>query len=180
LRLWATARDEVEAWAEGAALGWVIRQLVRADLPRLVGWDYSAPYEMYSVSEDGFAQVLDPALLYFTVSDDKGAIVGYCCFGQDAQVPGGRYVGDVPSVVDIGFGLAPALTGSGLGAPFLRAVMSFAAETFDVRRFRATIAEFNQRSLRTFVKRGFEITHRFERQEDGLPFVQVERIARPG
>jgi ribosomal-protein-alanine N-acetyltransferase len=155
----------------------VIRKIDRADLPRLGAWRYPEPYAMYTVSADGFAGFLDPDLRYHLALDGEGVIVGYCCFGRDARVPGGRYPGDLPAVVDIGLGLEPALTGAGLGAVFLSAILSFAADTFAVVRFRATVAQFNQRSIRTFTKRGFEVTHRFERPPDGLPFVQVERLA---
>ncbi len=140
-------------------------------------WRYPAPYDIYNLEADPLDGLLAPDLYFHGVWDEGGAFVGYCCFGAEARVTGGDYPDDLPSVVDVGFGLRPGLTGQGLGHRFLGAILRTAEETFSPRHYRATILEFNARSQRTFARHGFEQTGRFTRPRDGRVFVQVTRPA---
>jgi hypothetical protein len=58
---------------------------------------------------------------YYAVFDEREGIVGYFCLGEEARVPSGYrqgvYVGSA-SVMDIGIGMRPDLTGKGLGGQF--------------------------------------------------------------
>ena len=62
------------------------------------------------------AALLRPDYHYHAAHDETGRLVGFCCFGEDAQVPGGDY--SLPAL-DIGLGLHPDLTGRGLSHSFL-------------------------------------------------------------
>ena len=57
-----------------------------------------------------------------------GDLVGYCCYGLDAQVPGGEYLINMPAVLDIGVGMKPNLTGAGRGHDFVSAILEYANE----------------------------------------------------
>ena len=50
-----------------------------------------------------------------------------------------------------------------------------ADEEFNLGRFRVSIAEFNKRSQKVFLKSGFVQTHSFVRDSDGMKFVQFEK-----
>jgi RimJ/RimL family protein N-acetyltransferase len=129
----------------------------------IVAWRYPGQYAIYNVDEsDAETDVqilLDPQLAYFAVLDPGGDLVGFCCFGPDAQVPGGNYANQ--EALDVGLGLRPDLAGQGRGLGFLEALMAFAQTRFGATRFRATIAGFNQRSRRVFEKAGYVETQRF-------------------
>ena len=112
---------------------------------------------------------------YHIVLDQANKLVGYCCFGPDAQVTGGLYHKALPTVVDIGLGLHPKLIGRGWGKIFLRAILTHAREIFEPETFRATIMAFNLRSLRAFEHHNFQQTHEFMRSRDHRRFIQVER-----
>jgi RimJ/RimL family protein N-acetyltransferase len=110
--------------------------------------------------------------------DDCQDIVGYCCFGVDAQVPGGDYDKGEPDILDVGVGLRPDLTGKGHGFNFVSAILEFAEEMYQPEIFRITVAAFNQRSVKTFQKLGFKETGNFTRDMISLDFIQLERSAR--
>jgi GNAT superfamily N-acetyltransferase len=142
----------------------------------IVTWRYEAPYEVYSLNIGDADEVvrcfLDPANAYHTIVDSGGRLVAYCCFGPDAQVPGGDY--DYPAL-DVGLGVRPDLTGQGLGHAFIRAVLSFAWQEFAPSAFRVTVAEFNKRAQRVWTAAGFQPMQRFERTPDGAPFLVLTK-----
>jgi ribosomal-protein-alanine N-acetyltransferase len=154
------------------------------------GWRYEPPYDIYDLAEEPLLGLLraflDPQNAYHAIFDEKGELVAYCCFGPDAQVPGGDYG---PPAVDVGLGVHPDLTGQGQGLGYVQAVLNFARRTSamgsvagalrDVSPagegepplFRVTVAAFNRRARRVWEKAGFRIVECFERTGDALPFV---------
>lgn len=121
-------------------------------------WIYPSPYDVYNVPplyrDDAIAELLKPANAYYAISDDSsGELIGFCCFGISAQVPGGDYAAPA---LDVGVGLRPDLTGRRFGPDFIAAILDFANALVNAAVFRATIAAFNERSQRAFGKLGFE------------------------
>lgn len=140
-------------------------------------WHYAPPYQVYDLSPDDLAPLLDPYFRYHQVLDRSGNLVGYCCYGEDARVPGGDYSRGEPEVLDVGVGLHPELVGKGLGPGFVQAILAHGSSILEPDTFRVTVADFNQRSLKTFRKLGFRDTNRLERDSDGMPFTQLEKSA---
>lgn len=148
----------------------------------MLDWHYAAPYAMYNLVtgadgiEAGIAFFVDPQNHYYSIKNDRGELLGYCCFGADATVPGGDYSLEA---LDVGLGMRPDLTGQGRGHEVIAAILAFGRKRFPPARFRATIAAFNRRSQRAFGKIGFVQTSRFNRESDGLEFVIFMREAGP-
>ena len=138
-------------------------------------WRYDPPYDLYDLALENLQGLLDPDFRYHQVVDPSGQLVGYCCFGLDAQVPGGDYRLIEPEVLDIGVGLNPKNTGRGQGVVFVKSVLDYGAVTYQPEIFRATIAGFNQRSLKTFQNLGFKIQSSFIRELVEIVFFQLER-----
>jgi [ribosomal protein S18]-alanine N-acetyltransferase len=140
----------------------LVAPMTAADARAILTWRYPEPYAFYSMaSEDVAAELpyfLDPANAFHRVGDEQGTLVGFCSFGEDAQVPGGDYT--LPAL-DIGLGMHPDLTGQGNGAAFLAAILAFANQHFAPERLRATVAVFNRRSQRMFERQGFQVVQRF-------------------
>jgi RimJ/RimL family protein N-acetyltransferase len=145
---------------------------------QILTWRYNPPYDLYDLTESGVSGFLNPDYRYHVVVDDSQDIVGYCCFGVDAQVPGGDYDKGEPDILDVGVGLRPDLTGKGHGFNFVSAILKFAEELYQPEIFRVTVAAFNLRSVKTFQKLGFKETGSFTRDMISLDFVQLERSAR--
>lgn len=137
----------------------------------IAGWRYAGALALYNGSPDDIPALLDPANHYYVASSCREGLVGFCCFGPDARVPGGAYA-DGP--LDLGFGLRPNLLGLGWGALLVRSALRFARIAFGPAALRATVAEFNERSLDTCRRAGFREVARFSRPADGLPFVVLQ------
>lgn len=142
-----------------------------ASASALLTWRYERPYDLYDLHPDdegAMESFLDPQNGYHAILDHRGNLVAFCCFGPDAQVPGGDYE---RLALDIGLGVRPDLTGQGNGHLYVESVIRFAQCRFAPTTFRVTIAEFNQRALRVWEKAGFRPVQTFEREPDGRDFV---------
>jgi ribosomal-protein-alanine N-acetyltransferase len=139
------------------------RPITAADAHIILGWRYTPPYDFYNHDpaeiDADLAVQLDPVNAYHAMVDERGELRGFCCFGPDARVPGGDY-GDDGSL-DVGAGMRPDLTGQGAGGGFIAAVVAFGQERYRPPAFRATVAAFNQRSIRACEQAGFRQAARF-------------------
>lgn len=142
----------------------------------IIGWQYEPPYDIYNCSpnevDDHIQWLLTPQYRYFSVWDDAEKLIGFCCFGEDARVPGGDYTADA---LDIGWGLKPDRTGQGFGVRFIEAIFDIARRHFSPLAFRVTVAAFNQRSVRVCEKVGFHPVQRFEKTDTHDQFIVLKR-----
>ena len=155
----------------------------------IVGWRYAGPYAAYDCppdeAEETVRLMVDPASEYHAARDGDGVLVGYCCFGADARVPGGDYAGGGVAgggALDVGLGLRPDLTGRGLGPAFVEAVAALARERLGARRLGLTVAAWNRRAVGAYEKAGFRMTRAFIRDTPGgraagsTAWVQMARV----
>ncbi len=152
-----------------------IQTLTEAQIHEYMGWQYDMPYDLYNVTGDeneNLAFFNNPKNGYFALVNGTGEFLGVCNFGADGRVPGGEYDDDA---IDVGIGMRPDLTGQGKGHLYAAAVFAFAHEQYPDSKLRVTIAEFNHRSQRVCEKHGFQVTQRFLRPKDQMPFVIMEQ-----
>jgi len=154
---------------------YTISPLCEKGARQIITWRYDPPYDLYDLSPVDLTGLLNPAYRYHQILDRDKIMVGFCCFGEDAQVPGGNYDRDEPGVLDIGVGLRPDLTGKKLGKVFVAAVLAYAKKTYHPEIFRVAVASFNQRSLKTFRGLGFKDSCHFTRELVEIEFIQMER-----
>ena len=139
-----------------------------ADAEEILRWRYTGDLSVYGFDTPDPAaraeekrDLLDPRNCYYAARSAAGELIGFCCFGPDAQVPGGDYR---QPALDVGLGLQPELVGRGLGLSFVEAILEFASRELSPPRFRLTVATFNRRAARVYERAGFEATERFERR----------------
>ena len=121
--------------------------LTAADAAKIASWRYPGRYATYDVGEAVTAE-----RGFWSVHRD-GELVGYCCFGDEARVPGAF---EEPGVLDVGYGMRPDLMGRGHGRDFIGAILSFATQRFSPGRFRLLILDWNARSRAAARSVGFE------------------------
>jgi RimJ/RimL family protein N-acetyltransferase len=135
-----------------------IHKLTIEEANEINTWTYEEPYNLYSFA--GEKEVIEELLdgTYYGCCNDQGELIGYFCFGENSQVPGGRdanlYGGE--DVIDIGLGMKPALTGKGMGELFFQAGITFAAKEFSSKVFRLSVATFNTRAITLYKNIGFK------------------------
>jgi RimJ/RimL family protein N-acetyltransferase len=130
-------------------------------------WQYERPYHVYNIVKpqitradlkQEIAYFLAPFVKCHAILNGENDLVGYCTFGNDAQVPGGDYSA---SALEIGLGVRPDLTGRGLGSEFVTAVTTFATHRFQAHVLRVTIAKFNERAQKVWARHGFATVSQF-------------------
>ena len=126
-----------------------IRPLTEAHGDAIATWRYPDRYSTYDVGEGA-----TPADGYWAVVSE-GELVGYCCFGLEARVPGIEEEGDT---LDVGYGMRPDLLGKGFGRAFVAAIVDFAVDEFSPQRLRLLILTWNQRSRKVAEALGFQKT----------------------
>ena len=145
----------------------IFRPLDATAARAILAWRYEGSYAVYNPQspdlDAAVAILIDPANAYFAARDGAGALIGFCCFGADARVPGGDYTD--AAALDVGLGLRPDLTGGGRGLSFLLAVLALGRERFAPARFRLTVAAFNERAQKVYARAGFRPLARFRRGE---------------
>ena len=147
------------------------RPLEEAHALEILEWRYEPPYDIYNLKGDTQEIVdymLTPEYRYHAILSQSGELLAFCCFGIDAQVPGGDYAAEA---LDVGLGVRPDLTGRGSGSAFVSAVIDYAQHTWSPRAIRVTIAEFNTRAQRVWKKAGLRRVQRFESTHSGRPFL---------
>lgn len=124
-----------------------VRALTETDGQAIATWRYPGRYQTYDVVETAI-----PEAGYWAVEDDA-TLVGYCCFGNEARVPGAV---EEAGTLDVGYGMRPDLMGQGLGRVFVGAIVEFAIQHFSPNRLRLLILDWNDRSRKVAVALGFE------------------------
>ena len=135
-------------------------------------WHYEPPWDFYDMASDpaDAAEMRDPAKAehYRAVLGDDGALDAFWYFDWH------------DSVVEVGIGLRPDLTGRGLGESFLNAQLEYASQQWHPGLFRLFVAAWNERAIRLYERLGFrEVareTRHFELVGDH-EFIRMERPA---
>ncbi len=127
-----------------------IAPLSAAQAEAIGGWRYPGRYATYDVVEP---PDLEGA---FAVTEGE-ELVGYCCFGAEARVPG---VEAAEGILDVGYGMRPDLMGQGRGAPFVSSIIAFGVGLHAPSSLRVSIYRWNERSRRAALRQGFAVTGR--------------------
>jgi RimJ/RimL family protein N-acetyltransferase len=150
---WYESRDVIDH--ERVTDGWperlVVRPLTPDNAQEIAAWRYAGPWQVYDpMAEDG---LLDSADGYrAVVGADEGRLVGFCCSGGEARVPG---LEADPDLLDVGLGMAPAWVGGGHGFAFGQAVLDYFRRERPGVGLRAAVQSWNERSLRLTRHLGF-------------------------
>jgi RimJ/RimL family protein N-acetyltransferase len=115
----------------------------------ITNWKYTEPYDFYNMIED--EETIDELMdgTYFSAENSQNELIGYFCFGKNAQVPGGVKVEAYTdeSYTDIGLGVHPKLTGQGYGLSFIEKGLEYWKSQTGLSKFRLSVATFNKEYL---------------------------------
>ncbi|GAB6988274.1 GNAT family N-acetyltransferase [Paenibacillus pini] len=118
-------------------------------------WKYEVPYDLYDMDEDDESI---QELMHYQCILRNDQLIGYFCTGEYAQVPLGHSQWAYPefnSIIDLGFGMKPELTGQGLGYEFITFIIQEVRHQYDPSTIRLTVATFNKRAIQLYTRVGF-------------------------
>jgi RNA polymerase sigma factor (sigma-70 family) len=152
------------------------RPMDEAHARTFLSWRYQEPYDAYNLApkhvEEAVHFFLDPQNAYYSIVTPEGLFIALCCFGWDAQVPGGDYSLDA---LDIGMQLHPDLIGGVPDPTYIAPFVDFARQTYTPTRLRTTIATFDEPDLQAYHQAGFQIAQRFDGSRDSQTYVMLIR-----
>lgn len=140
-----------------------VRPMTVDEATRVASWRYAGQWSVYDLTSA--RPLVDDLASYYAVVAGE-TLIGFCCIGAAARVGG---MTENPAVVDVGVGMDPALVGQGHGAAFGQTVLDHLAETCPGRPLRAVVQAWNQHSLRTTSRLGFEEVGELTTMQDGRP-----------
>ena len=152
---------------------YVFRPMSDEEAREISGWRYDPPYDFYDPTSDpdDLAELLDPERrqegAYHAAFDETGALAGFFQFEKKG------------TIVEVGLGLRPDLTGRKLGLGFLLAGLEFARRRFSPAGFRLSVATFNERAISVYERAGFRRGEVFTHHTNGgdHPFLSMTREA---
>ena len=140
-----------------------VRRMSEIDALKILVWHYAPPYSWYDFEQTNsdFHVLLKDQ--YYCVIGEEGELIGFFCYGTAAQVSLGVEQGFYrdQDYLDIGLGMNPLLCGKGYGARFFLIGMDYAKHQFGFSKFLLTVASFNQRAIKMYLKVGFVEIGRF-------------------
>jgi [ribosomal protein S18]-alanine N-acetyltransferase len=135
--------------------GWpdelIVRSLTTADAEQIVQWRYEGPWKVYD-SRPGDGLMSDNPAYLAVAGDHDGPLVGFCCAGVEARVPG---LSEQDDILDVGVGMNPVWVGQGHGAEFASTVLDHYRKTAGAGRLRGVVQAWNERSVRLMQSLGF-------------------------
>jgi [ribosomal protein S18]-alanine N-acetyltransferase len=132
-------------------LNYIFKLMNQNEAEVISNWHYPDRYSFYDAKNDAedLAELLDPkrrGYHYYSVLVEN-ELVGFFEFHYDMD--------DRSTVV--GLGLAPHLTGKGLGFDFVEKGLTFGLKTFPgTLSFKLSVASFNKRAITVYERSGFQ------------------------
>jgi [ribosomal protein S18]-alanine N-acetyltransferase len=157
-------------------MNWTNKDMTEGYAREILQWQYESPYEIYNneLNDDGLKELMDGT--YVAVVDEKNQLTGYYCTGKNALVPAGNQYGAYnETMIDVGIGLKPELTGAGRGRSFFSFILqNIEQENNKSLPLRLTVASFNQRAIKLYENVGFQTQIKFE--SNGIPFQTMVKL----
>lgn len=157
-------------------MNYSIQALIEDEANDILSWHYPAPFDYYDPPGSGgvalIRELLDPANGFHGIRHSKRGFVGFCSFGTDGQVLGGKYD---DRALDIGLGMKPEFISQGYGTEFFQAIVLFATQTLGADYLRLTVADFNIRAANIYERQGFDVIERFREPVHGVPHTIMVR-----
>jgi enoyl-CoA hydratase/carnithine racemase len=125
-----------------------VRQLTIEDGLDLASWSRPGAWHI----EDAL-EAPEPDEGYWAVVDRHDILLGFCCVGAAARVPGAP---QDDYVIDVAIGIRPQLAGRGWSGPLGRAAVQYAASVALDRRLRTTVPEWNEIGRHAAQQAGFK------------------------
>ena len=120
------------------------RALADEDAEAILGWRYEPPYDRYDPVNDDDVPGAVASGAWFAADDaSTGDLVGFVVFHE----------GD--GEVEVGLGLRPDLTGQGLGAGFVEAIVGVVRDRWDTGTVVLEVLPWNERAMRAYEAAGF-------------------------
>lgn len=125
-------------------------------------WHYEGEYSFYDMLNDkeDYQEIISSELRgdnYFQIVYNNTVVAFFCVSQYEINK------------FEVGLGLAPNLTGQGLGEKLMESIENFMLNNFQCIEIKLSVAEFNQRAFKVYTKFGYS--------EQGKESIQINGIS---
>jgi GNAT superfamily N-acetyltransferase len=124
-----------------------VRQLTIEDGLAVAGWSSPGAWHIQDALEPP-----EPDEGYWAVVDSGDHLLGFCCLGAAARVPGQP---EDEWLLDVAIGIRPQLAGRGWGGDLGRTAVAYARSVALDRRLRTTVPDWNDLGQHAARRAGF-------------------------
>jgi [ribosomal protein S18]-alanine N-acetyltransferase len=147
-----------------------ITKMSQKDAELVATWKYDGIYSFYNAENDkeDLEELLnesDRGDNYYSVHTTFNELIGFFTFTRSGNT------------IEMGLGLAPPLTGNGLGLEFVNKGIHFIESHYsNINKVVLSVATFNKRAIKLYEKVGFSCTSNFMQHTNGsqFPFQRME------
>ena len=116
-------------------------------------WHNDGEYSIYDMENDqeDYDEIITPKLRkdhYFEVLADNGQLTAFFCLDP---------IEDKNNQVEVGLGMAPELTGHGLGIGLMQMIEDYVKQIGKYHKIILSVAEFNKRAQKVYQRAGYRI-----------------------
>ncbi|PFD48735.1 GNAT family N-acetyltransferase [Bacillus cereus] len=129
-------------------------------------WKYPDQYSFYNMTEDpeDYEEITTPELRadnYFQVLNNNELFGFFALYSTE-------------SVIEMGIGIKPELTGKGLGEEFIRTIIEFIKDNYSISTIRLSVVDFNIRAQKVYSRQGFSKTREYSHNTNNSVYKFIE------
>lgn len=159
----------------------MIDKMTKEEAILISRWTYEGIYSLYSFiqDEETIQELMNGD--YYSCRNEDSSLLGYFCFQGSARIPTLEDDAYALEALDMGLGMQPSECDQGKGRDFMMRGLKFAGILFGARRFRLTVACFNERAIHLYKQLGFkiqkEVTHAKSQQKFYIMLKDEEELS---
>lgn len=159
----------------------MIDKMTKEEAILISRWTYEGIYSLYSFiqDEETIQELMNGD--YYSCRNENSSLLGYFCFQSSARIPTLEEDAYALEALDMGLGMQPSECDQGKGRDFMMRGLKFAGILFGARRFRLTVACFNERAIHLYKQLGFkiqkEVTHAKSQQKFYIMLKNEEELS---
>ncbi|WBW95987.1 GNAT family N-acetyltransferase [Oceanirhabdus sp. W0125-5] len=135
---------------------------IKSDVEDILTWEYEGIYSFYNnnVSKEKieFIKSFIDSDNDFSIYNEFNELIGNCSF---------YYIGEF---FCLGVQMRPTITGKGFGTEFVKSIIEFGKEKYNLSYIDLTVAKFNKRAIKVYDKLGFEVVEEFVNTIRGVDY----------
>lgn len=130
-----------------------VRRATISDAKEMANWEYEGEYSFYN---NNIQKEKTEWILTFPESDNDFSV-----YNENNELMGNCTFYYIEEFFCVGVQMRPDITGKGFGTEFVKAVLDFGKEKYNLSFIDLTVAKFNKRAIKVYERLGFEIIEEF-------------------
>lgn len=125
----------------------------KSDVQDILTWEYDGIYSFYNNNIDKekikWIESFIDSDNNFSIYNENNELIGNCSFYY------------IDEFLCVGVQMRPDITGKGFGTEFVKSIINFGKQKYNLNYIDLTVAKFNNRAIKVYEKLGFKVVEEF-------------------